>query len=758
MLLLLLFSIKEIASAKLRMYQTGLRKVAPRLSQAIFTVYQGLSDRWLTFLQFGGEDEGGALDGIESSLLALRTLRRILTTAFDHPNRDSTLTDIWLALNTQLGKMLHLISGDSDMTLELQDRPKELVERHLMQIAKLHLIMARTYPAAFVLLPGSMELTRSYWKYIDEFGNSYGKKSSKNFTVGMDGDIGDEDEISFPEQFTLKGLLLMRACTKMVFNPTQSFKYPTENDKLEKSQALGIITRNLINRSFACDIMEILVSKFFVFTPRDLKQWEEEPDEWERSQEGMGDDWEFSVRVCSEKLFLETVIYFKADLLPSLTNIISRAIRNISNNVWHKDSTYAAIGLAAPVLHDHFDFKTFLSNTLTKEVQIQQPDYNIIRRRVAIVIAQWVPVQEGLDRPLIYQIFQHLLDQGDQLNDEVVRVTAGRKLAEILEQFDFSAEGFTPFAHTFIQKLLNLVKEVELPETKLALLNSLHILVVKMEHHIVPFGDEILSGLPPLWQSAGSELILKENIMAILTALVESMRNQSRRFHLDLVPLLQSSTGTGTQPELMLAEEAMNLWSAILDQTQVPPPQPIIELFNNLSPMLEIASETLDRALSILEAYIYLIPEEMVKHSALILNKLVLVLESPRREPIGLVTHALDRLFCSAHRIGGARATQELTSSLISTSFLPTIITSLHNAHLAHQTTGPLAKQSPIDGVVEADYLTILARIALSSPSLFLEAYRHVQPDPDASIDWLLNECSPTSTISATLIARNSLV
>ena len=741
MLLVILFTIKEVASAKMRIHQAGLRNVAPDLCEIIFRVYYNLSKKWMNFLEFGGEDEDKAMDGIESSLLALRTIRRILTIGFDNPNRNDTVVDIWITFNMQLPKMLRLISQDSDLTLELEDRPKEYVERHLMQIAKLHLSMARNYPAAFVLLPNSPGLAQSYWSYASDFGDSYGKKKSQNLKIGSNGDFGDEDEISFPERFTLKGLLLIRACTKMVFNPAQSFKYPTEDDKKEKAEAIKIIKRDLINPSFAREIMETIVAKFFVFTPRDLKQWGEEPDEWEKSQEGMGDDWEFSVRVCSEKLFLESVIYFKEDLVSSLTNVISNAIQLSSNNVWLKESTFAAIGLAAPALHKQFDFKTFLSNTLTKEVQTQQPDYNIIRRRVAILLAQWVPVQEGLDRPLIYQIFQHLLDPGDQLNDEVVRVTTGRKLADVLEQFDFSAEQLAPFAQTFIHRLLKLVEEVDLPETKLAVLNSLHVLVVKMEHHIIPFGDQILGGLPPLWQAAGAELILKENIMAILTALVESMKDQSRRFHLELVPLLESSTGMGTQPEVMLAEEALNLWSAILEHTpSESPPQAIIDLLGNLIPMLELASETLDRALSILEAYIYLIPAEMFKPSiaSLIHGRLVRVLDSTRREPIGLVVHALDKHFCSAFHVGGVEATRLLTHSLITTDFLSTVISHLREAHSAHQTTGPNARISPIDGVVEADYFALLARIALASPTLFFEAYSHVRPEE--RIDWLLEE------------------
>ncbi len=55
-----------------------------------------------------------------------------------------------------------------------------------------------------------------------------------------------------------------------------------------------------------------------------------QPDEWEKSQEGGGSDWEFSVRSCSEKLFLDLMINYKDVLVePLLTvfkNVASKCI------------------------------------------------------------------------------------------------------------------------------------------------------------------------------------------------------------------------------------------------------------------------------------------------------------------------------------------------------------------------------------------------------------------------------------------------
>ena len=121
---------------------------------------------------------------------------------------------------------------------------------------------------------------------------------------------------------------------------------------------------------------------------------------------------------------------------------------------------------------------------MVEEVQISQSGYNILRRRAAVVLGQWLPVKEGLNRPLVYQIFQHLLDKRDQMNDQVVRVTAGRQLKNVVDPFEFVAESFMPYVPNILSSLMALIEEVELPDTKLALLNTISVIVMKMEQHV----------------------------------------------------------------------------------------------------------------------------------------------------------------------------------------------------------------------------------------------------------------------------------
>jgi hypothetical protein len=165
------------------------------------------------------------------------------------------------------------------------------------------------------------------------------------------------------------------------------------------------------------------------------------------------------------------------------TMLISTAPDN--EDILFKDSVYTAIGLAADILHDQLDFDAFLENTLVAEVGKRKPGFNIIRRRIAIVISQWIAIKIAQEKkPIVYQIFQHLLDTSDPLNDQVVRVTAGRRFKDIADEWEFHADNFLPYAPTTLERLMALVREVDLPDTKMALLNTISIIVERLEHHV----------------------------------------------------------------------------------------------------------------------------------------------------------------------------------------------------------------------------------------------------------------------------------
>lgn len=123
--------------------------------------------------------------------------------------------------------------------------------------------------------------------------------------------------------------------------------------------------------------------------------------------------------------------------------------------------------------------------TMVPEVQIQEQEYKLLRRRISLVLGQWAPIKYGeMNTDAVFQIFQHLLTREDPLNDLVVRITAGRQLRHVLDPYEFTPAHFLPYAQSTLGNLMALVQDVELAETKMGLLETVRVAVVKMEHHV----------------------------------------------------------------------------------------------------------------------------------------------------------------------------------------------------------------------------------------------------------------------------------
>lgn len=157
-----------------------------------------------------------------------------------------------------------------------------------------------------------------------------------------------------------------------------------------------------------------------------------------------------------------------------------------------------AVGLAASVLYDKLDFNGYLEQGLLHDVSIQAPCYNILRRRIAILLGEWTPIMtEKLNRKVVYRIFRLVLNPLDRMNDQVVRITAGMQLKDVIEPFEFEVNEFLEDAPSIIQSLIQILGQTKTPEVKMGLLETLRAVTSKMESHVsmsvwvrVPFANQ----------------------------------------------------------------------------------------------------------------------------------------------------------------------------------------------------------------------------------------------------------------------------
>jgi hypothetical protein len=711
--------IKELSTARLRTSQTSLKSVTPEIVYLLTEIYTQKIEFWMAFLNGNGEDEGGAVDAMENSLYSIKILRRLLIVGYDYPNHSKDVQQMWELSQRQFGQFLDMVSRDPPIIVS---PAKELVEKHLIQFSKLHVQMSTLHPAAFALLPSSLDLVRSYWGLVERFGESYGSATQDFSAKATDQDANMKVQRPVMEKLCLKGLTLLRSCLKMVFSPAQSFKYRNPEVKAEQQEGVALIKAHLFEEDLVRQMANIIVTKFFIFRQVDLEAWEEDEDEWEIREEGGGDTWEFEVRPCSEKLFMDLVLNYKQLLVDPLLSFFQSVAGTEQISVVTKDAVYTAMGLAAPVVYENFDFDSFLTSTLVNDVRQTGPGYKVLRRRIAILIGQWITIKISEEnRTLVYQIFQHLLNREDETNDYVVRVTAARQFKAVVDDFSFIAEGFLPYAPDFLGRMMALIQEVENTETKMAILETIRMIAVRLENNISPFADQIVSILPGLWEASGDEHLMKQAILTLLSTLVTAMKDQAQRYHAMILPLIHRAVEPGSEMQVYLLEDALDLWSTILTQTSAPASPEVLALADCAFPLLEIGSDNLRIVLTIVESYILLAPEAMLGDAVRIrlVSYMTSLLGVKKRELAGLVTSIVEGTIRAAERLGGAEGVRLVAKDLFEAGIIEKVVAGLRDAWEAHQTIGPDRKYPQLDDVVETDYFTILARLALADPAIF---------------------------------------
>ena len=318
-LLTLLQIVKELISGRTPRIRATIQSLTSEIFRVVAPIYVDKFRSWFSFLTHGGEDEGGALCDIEHSLLALKVIRRLLIAGFEFPNRENDVQNFWTITKDHLGNLLPIVSP---ARLSLSGDVQIMIEKHLMQLAKCHVDMAQLHPFAFIHMSESLNLARAYWNLSADYGKNLASITAQASSMkDAESFANEEPKSSIQERLCLRGLLIVRACLKMVFNPTPSIKYKQQREKEERAQATDIVKNQLLTAGFVKDLMEVIVTQFFVTRAFDLREWEEDPEEWENQQEGEGDSFEFSVRPCAEKLFLDVAINFKELLVPPLLNV-----------------------------------------------------------------------------------------------------------------------------------------------------------------------------------------------------------------------------------------------------------------------------------------------------------------------------------------------------------------------------------------------------------------------------------------------------
>jgi hypothetical protein len=111
-----------------------------------------------------------------------------------------------------------------------------------------------------------------------------------------------------------------------------------------------------------------------------------------------------------------------------------------------REAVYNAITLNSLALYDLIDFDEWLVSIIPAELSYSGPHTKIIRRRMALLISEWVGTKcSGSSRPKVYETLLHLLTPLDPRNDTVVRLSAATALRHAVFEWNFEADDFLPY-------------------------------------------------------------------------------------------------------------------------------------------------------------------------------------------------------------------------------------------------------------------------------------------------------------------------
>uniref|UniRef100_A0A669QJN6 Importin-11 n=1 Tax=Phasianus colchicus TaxID=9054 RepID=A0A669QJN6_PHACC len=350
-------------------------------------------------------------------------------------------------------------------------------------------------------------------------------------------------------------------------------------------------------------LMEIcrrLVTHYFLLTEEELTMWEEDPEGFTVEETG-GDSWKYSLRPCTEVLFIDIFHEYNQTLTPVLLEMVHslQGTTNLEDTsaILIKDAVYNAVGLAAYELFDSVDFDQWFKNQLLAELQVSHNRYKPIRRRVIWLIGQWISVKFKSDlRPMLYEAIRNLLQDQDL----------------VVNDFEFRTDQFLPYLESMFTLLFQLLQEVTECDTKMHVLHVLSCVNERVNVQIRPYVGCLVQYLPLLWKQSEEHNMLRCAILTTLIHLVQGLGAESKNLYPFLLPIIQLSTDVSQPPHVYLLEDGLELWLVTLENSPCLTPE-LLRIFQNMSALLELSTENLKNCFKIINAYVFLSSTEFLQ-------------------------------------------------------------------------------------------------------------------------------------------------
>ncbi|XP_029798167.1 importin-11 isoform X4 [Suricata suricatta] len=533
-----------------------------------------------TFLQqVSSGNEPAVLSSLERTLLSLKVLRKLTVNGFVEPHKNMEVMGFLHGIFDRLKQFL-----ECSRNIGTDNVCRDRLEKTIILFTKVLLDFLDQHPFSFTpLIQRSLEFSVSY--VFTEVGEG----------------------VTF-ERFIVQCMNLIKMIVKnYAYKPSKNFE-----DSSPETLEAHKIKMAFFTYPTLTEICRRLVSHYFLLTEEELTMWEEDPEGFTVEETG-GDSWKYSLRPCTEVLFIDIFHEYNQTLTPVLLEMMQtlQGPTNVEdmNALLIKDAVYNAVGLAAYELFDSVDFDQWFKNQLLPELQVIHNRYKPLRRRVIWLIGQWISVKFKSDlRPMLYEAICNLL----QDQDLVVRIETATTLKLTVDDFEFRTDQFLPYLETMFTLLFQLLQQVTECDTKMHVLHVLSCVIERVNIQIRPYVGCLVQYLPLLWKQSEEHNMLRCAILTTLIHLVQGLGADSKNLYPFLLPVIQLSTDVSQPPHVYLLEDGLELWLVTLENSPCVTPE-LLRIFQNMSPLLELSSENLRTCFKIINGYIFLSSTEFLQ-------------------------------------------------------------------------------------------------------------------------------------------------
>ncbi|KAK9408521.1 importin-11 [Crotalus adamanteus] len=533
-----------------------------------------------TFLQqICVRDETTMSNSLERTLLSLKVLRKLTVHGFVEPHKNIEVMGFLHAVFVRLKQFL-----ECSKNIETDNACRDRLEKTIILFTKVILDFLDQHPFSFTsLIQRSLEFSVSYV-----------------FTEAGEGVVF--------ERFIVQCMNLIKMIVKnYAYKPSKNIE-ESSPETLEAHK----IKASFFTYPTLTEICRRLVTQYFLLTEEELTMWEEDPEGFTVEETG-GDSWKYSIRPCTEVLFIDIFHEYNQTLTPVLLEMVHSLQGPTNMDDTHalliKDAVYNAVGLAAYELFDSVDFDQWFKTQLLAELQVTHNRYKPIRRRVIWLIGQWISVKFKSDlRPILYEAICNLL----QDEDLVVRIETATTLKLAVDDFEFRTDQFLPYLESMFTLLFKLLQEVRECDTKMHVLHVLSCVIERVNMQIRPYVACLVQYLPLLWKQSEKHNMLRCAILTTLIHLIQGLGAESKNLYSFLLPVIQLSTDVSQPPHVYLLEDGLELWLVTLENSPCLTPE-LLRIFQNMSALLELSSENIRTCFKIINAYLFLSSSEFLQ-------------------------------------------------------------------------------------------------------------------------------------------------